>query len=31
MLLSPAFMALDEQGNIGVKVVNDNIEFKRTS
>tara|TARA_B100001105_G_C22388588_1_gene443264 strand:+ start:1331 stop:2422 length:1092 start_codon:yes stop_codon:yes gene_type:complete len=30
MLLSPAFMALDEQGNIGVKVVNDDniVEFK---
>jgi len=30
MLLSPAFMALDEQGNIGVKIVNDDnrVEFK---
>ena len=33
MLLSPAFMALDEQGNIGVKVVNDDniVEFKSVS
>ncbi len=30
MLLSPAYMALDEQGNIGVKVLNDDniVEFK---